>query len=80
MCVYEALLRYLQEWRREQNVWLALPSEIDRWWRARSKMRVVREGESLRIEGEGAEHAVLAFAKNVDGRLVYELVQSASAR
>jgi hypothetical protein len=79
MRVYEELLGYLRELRARENVWFALPSEIDRWWRARSKMSVVQDGESFRIEGEGAERAVLAFATNVDGRLVYEFGQAASA-
>ena len=35
-------------------------------------MSVVKDGDSWRIEGDGAESAVLAFAKDVDGKLVYE--------
>jgi hypothetical protein len=76
--VYEELLGYLQELRARENVWFALPSEIDRWWRARSKMSVVPHGDSFRIEGEGAERAALAFAKVVDGKLVYQVVESAA--
>jgi hypothetical protein len=71
--VYESLLRYLQNLGRQTPLWFALPSEIDSWWRARSQMSVVNDGPSWRIVGEGSEHAVLAFAKNVDGALVYEL-------
>jgi hypothetical protein len=70
--VYRSLLGYLRELRAQENLWFALPSEIDRWWRARSRMSVVNDGESSRIEGEGAEHAVLAFAKDVNGQLKYE--------
>jgi hypothetical protein len=70
--VYEELLGYLQDLRARERVWFALPAEIDRWWRARSKMSVVPHGDSFRIEGEGAERAVLAFATNVNGQLVYE--------
>jgi hypothetical protein len=71
---YQELLGYLQEFRSRENIWPAQPSEIDRWWRARSQMSVVPDGDSFRIEGEGAERAALAFAKNVDGKLVYEVV------
>lgn len=67
--VYTKLLEYL---RARENTWIALPCEIDRWWRARNKMSVVPHGDSFRIEGEGAERAVVAFAASVDGRLVYE--------
>jgi hypothetical protein len=73
MAVYHQLLAHLAELREQGNLWFALPGEIDTWWRARSKMSVVRDGESWRIEGEGAERAVLAFAKLVDDQLVYEL-------
>jgi hypothetical protein len=42
-------------------------------------MSVVKEGESWRITGRGAERAVLAFAKNLEGRLVYEVAKSYEA-
>jgi hypothetical protein len=71
--VYKELLGYLQELRSKMHIWSALPSAIDAWWRARQKMSVVKDGQTWRIEGDGAERAVLAYAKNVDGKLVYEL-------
>jgi len=71
--VYEELLNYLRGLRDKIPIWYALPSEIDSWWRARSKMSVVKDGDSWRIEGDGAGSAVLAFAKDVDGKLVYEV-------
>jgi hypothetical protein len=71
--VYQSLLRYLQDLGRQTPLWFALPSEIDSWWRTRSQMSLVNDGPSWRIVGEGSERAVLAFAKNVDGTLVYEL-------
>ncbi len=73
--VYEELLKYLRGLGDQTPIWYALPSEIDSWWRARSKMSVVKDGNSWRIEGDGAESAVLAFAKDVDGKLVYEVEQ-----
>jgi hypothetical protein len=42
--VYKELLGYLQELRSKTNVWSAIPSEIDTWWRARQKMSVVKDG------------------------------------
>jgi hypothetical protein len=71
--VYEKLLSHLKDLRSRTDIWFALPGEIDSWWRTRSQLRVERCGESWRIEGEGAELATLAYAKNVDGTLVYEL-------
>src|SRR6266851_8176355 len=74
--VYQGLLGYLRELSAEKRIWVALPTEVDRWWRARSKMSVVKRGNSWRIEGDDTGHAVLAFAKNVDGKLAYELAQA----
>jgi hypothetical protein len=78
--VYKDLLRYLRDLRETGQIWFGLPADIDSWWRARSKMSVVKHGNSWRIEGEGAERAVLAYAKNVDGKLVYELATATEAR
>lgn len=72
LSVYKHLLGYLQGLRDKTSIWCALPREINAWWRARNKMSVVRDGASWRIVGEGSERAVLAFAKNVDGKIVYE--------
>jgi hypothetical protein len=78
--VYEELLSFLGEIRARQSLWFALPSEIDSWWRARNKMSVVQEGDSFRIQGEGSERALLAFARNVDGHLVYDFGDANEAR
>lgn len=74
--VYVDLLRYLRKLEQNTPLWFTLPREVDSWWRARSQMEVVKEDDSWRIEGAGSELAVLAFAKNVDGKLVYELAES----
>jgi len=71
--VYIELLDHLQTLRAEKQIWLGLPAEVDSWWRARSKMSVEKIGESWCIVGEDADRAVLAFARNVDGKLVYEV-------
>jgi hypothetical protein len=75
--IYEALLRWLRELRQQQALWFALPREIDQWWRARSQMSVVKDGDSWRVTGEGSERAVVAWAKVVNGQLVYELSDTA---
>jgi hypothetical protein len=59
---YQALLEHLVRVRQERRIWMALPREVDRWWRLRSQMSVVDDGKGPRIEGEGKEHARLAFA------------------
>jgi hypothetical protein len=71
--LYVDLLTYLRELYGARKIWQALPSEIDSWWRARSKMQLVQNGKDWRIEGRDSERAVVAYAKCVDGNLVYEL-------
>lgn len=73
LTAYKHLLEYLRELKEKTGVWCALPSEINTWWRARSKMHLVKDGCSWRAEGDGAERAVVAFARNVDGKLEYEI-------
>lgn len=80
LSTYKELLCHLQELRSKTQIWCALPSEIDSWWRARHKMSVVGDGHLWRIKGEGAERAVLAYAKNVDGKLIYELSDTKQAQ
>jgi hypothetical protein len=69
---YAALLEHLSTLRSDSNVWIALPGEIDTWWRERRNMRLVCNGETWRIEGHGRERATLAFATLRDDKLVYE--------
>ncbi len=76
LAVYKSLLKYLRDLCRKTPIWFVLPSQVDSWWRARNKMSVVKDGNFWRIAGDGAERAVLAFAKNVDGNLNYELAQA----
>jgi hypothetical protein len=70
---YEALLRHLASVRDERNLWSPLPREVAAWWRKRSKMRLVQDGESWTIEGEGKEQAVIAYARLEGDHVVYSL-------
>ncbi len=74
--VYKGLLCYLRELRTNRKIWGARPVEVNSWWRARSNMSVVKSGNSWRIEGDDTGRAVLAFAKRIDGKLVYEQAQA----
>jgi len=71
--LYKQLLGHLGELEAQTNIWKALPSELDGWWRARSRMQLVADGNTWHVEGEGSERAVVAYASNVDGKLAYEL-------
>jgi hypothetical protein len=76
---YKSLLGYLQRLGRERNLWFAQPREVDSWWRARNRMSLLKDGESWRVVGDGADRAVVAFAKAVDGKIGFEL-HSASGK
>ncbi|HXM93118.1 MAG TPA: glycosyltransferase [Candidatus Dormibacteraeota bacterium] len=69
--IYRQLLGYLAEIRSSEGIWATLPAEIDRWWRMRRAMKLVRAGEGWQIEGEGRERAKIAYACLVDGRVQY---------
>jgi hypothetical protein len=68
---YQALLEHLAQVRDEGQTWITLPREVDRWWRQRSRMSVVRDGTGWRIEGPGKERARIAFATSVDDGLAF---------
>jgi len=74
--VYKDLLAMLVEAGRRDALWFALPSQVDRWWRQRNQMSIIDDHGTWRIVGEGADRAVLAFARVVDGQLVYEKVNT----
>jgi hypothetical protein len=71
--VYESLLGHLRQMIARENVWAALPGDVDRWWRARSLMRLVPRGDGWEIVGPGRERARLAYAVLDGDRLLYEL-------
>jgi hypothetical protein len=70
--VYRSLLTMLNERREREDLWFALPGEIDSWWRARNRMTLVNDKGNWRVVGQGAERATVAFAQVVSGQLKYE--------
>jgi hypothetical protein len=50
---------------------MALPSEVDRWWRNRSQMKLIRTGNGWRIEGPDSERARVAYASRQGETVVY---------
>lgn len=70
---YLQLLAHLSEVRDKAGLWIALPGEVDTWWRQRSKMRLVRKGVQWHIEGEGADRATIAYASIKNNALNYRL-------
>jgi hypothetical protein len=69
--IYEELLAHLAGLREKKDVWITTPGEVNRWWRQRAEMRLVEDGEDLRIEGAGNERSRIAYAREQDGRLIF---------
>ena len=74
--VYNELLEFVCELRSHGQTWIALPGEVASWWRLRSALNLVRNGDSLQIEGLGSERARIAYAVVKNDRLTYELASS----
>lgn len=73
---YRNLLTLLTRLRQENGVWIALPKDVNCWWRQRDKMLLGRKKDQWVIEGEGSERARLAFASVQDDHLVYSVAQT----
>jgi len=70
---YRALLTRLARLRDAGECWVALPGAVERWWRQRSRLSLVRDGARWRIEGDGADRARIAFAEVRGDDLVYRV-------
>ncbi len=71
--LYRRLLELLKKEGEEKKMWLALPGEVDKWWRERSGMSLVQKDGQWKIEGEGSERACLAYAGLQNGKLTFKL-------
>ena len=78
--VYRDLLRHLSVLRDEGNVWFPLPRDLNRWWRERSQMKLIRQGNAWQIVGPGKERARLAYASCEGERVVYTIEESVGMR
>lgn len=76
--VYLDLLAHIARLRAERKLWLALPAQINRWFRNRSQMKLVQSGGSWKIEGPGSEQARVAYASLENDRTVYSVEEPAS--
>jgi hypothetical protein len=69
--VFEALLKHLSDLRSEKGIWITTPGEINRWWRQRSEMKLVKDGVDWRVEGPGSERACVAYIGRDHGGIRY---------
>lgn len=76
--VYKQLLSHLCLLRSDRDLWITTPGEVNRWWRQRAAMKLIRSGQSWRIEGPGCERARIAYATQKDDRLVFSFESSSS--
>jgi len=70
---YRALLEHLAQMRADGKTWIALPGQVNDWWRERSQMKLVRDNGKWRIEGQGKERARIAYAAVDGNRIVYSI-------
>jgi len=71
--IYKELLQHLVHLRDEKHVWVTTPGEVNRWWRQRARMELVRTPDGWMIENPGDGRARIAYARLDKGRLVYEV-------
>jgi hypothetical protein len=72
---YRDLLKELRRLHTANNVWLARPGEVNRWWRQRASMKLVQQNGHWEVEGSGKERARVAFATVEEGKLVYSMTE-----
>ena len=77
---YISLLAHLARLRTQGEIWMALPREVDRWWKERARMTIVGEADRWRIEGPGRERARVAYASLDGDRLAFMLDPSSAER
>lgn len=77
---YTQLLAHLARLRGEGRLWIALPREVNDWWRQRARMRLVNSRNGWAVEGEGQERARIAYASLQGDRLVYTLKPAGPSR
>jgi hypothetical protein len=70
---YRSLLAHLVQLRDEKGLWIPTAGQVAQWWRERANMTLIEDRDGIRIEGEGAERARVAYASEMDGRLVLTL-------
>jgi len=74
--VYKELLQHLVELRKQKYVWVTTPSQVNRWWRQRREMKLVRGPKGWQIENSVDARARVAYASLDGDRVVYEIEPS----
>jgi hypothetical protein len=78
--LYRELLQHLLQVCVERDIWIALPGEVDRWWRRRRQMEIaIGQRQSPYLVAPQEEQAVMAWAHAEAGRIVYEVPKGKTA-
>jgi hypothetical protein len=71
--VYRQLLTYLTGLVKDRGAWLALPGEVEAWWRNRRQMTVVERDGQWVVEGPDGQRARVAVARLDGDAVVYDI-------
>lgn len=71
--LYKELLGYLRSVASERNAWIALPGQVNQWWRERNQMRLVQDDSGWKVQGPGSDRASVAYATLAGNEVVYEI-------
>jgi hypothetical protein len=69
---YKSLLEYIVQMRSDGKIWVALPREVNNWWRQRRQMKLVSRNGEWSITGTGSERAKIAYAVIDGDKISYE--------
>jgi hypothetical protein len=72
--VYKKLLGWLREFHVRESIWMAVPSRIEHWWRARNEMHLIELAGEWVIEGPDASRGRVALVRAEGKSITCELV------
>jgi peptidoglycan/xylan/chitin deacetylase (PgdA/CDA1 family) len=75
--LYESLLEYLTRLRADRGLWIALPRDVNAWWRHRRNMKLVKIDGQWRVRGPEAWRARVAYASLENGQIAYRVEAAA---
>jgi hypothetical protein len=71
--LYRELLSLIKRYSAKRDMWLALPGEVNTWWRERNSMTLTRVDGAWAVSGKGSDRAAVAYARLDNGKLTYRL-------
>lgn len=59
--IFRSYRRFLERFASDPDAWLALPGEVNAWWRRRAESSLVRTADGWTIDGPGRGEASIEF-------------------